>query len=40
MEVPVRKILLGQPPEKAANQGAMRNPGALAYFIQLAQRIK
>ena len=40
MEVPIRKILLGQPPEKAANQGAMRNPGALAYFIQLAQRMK
>lgn len=33
MEVPVRRILLGHPVEKAANVGAMRNPRALDYFI-------
>lgn len=36
MEVPVRRILLGQDPEKAANRGAMRNPAALDPFIELA----
>jgi acetoacetyl-CoA synthetase len=40
MEVPVRKILLGQPPEKAANPGAMRNPEALRFFVELAQRLR
>lgn len=40
MEVPVRRILLGHPVEKAANIGAMRNPQALAYFIQFAQKIE
>ncbi|MBX3010378.1 MAG: acetoacetate--CoA ligase [Caldilineaceae bacterium] len=39
MEVPVRRILLGHPVEKAANVGAMRNPHTLDYFIQLAQQL-
>jgi acetoacetyl-CoA synthetase len=38
MEVPIRKILLGQPVEKAANPGAMRNPEALRFFVDLAQK--
>ncbi len=33
MELPVKKILMGIPPERAANAGAMRNPGALAFFV-------
>jgi acetoacetyl-CoA synthetase len=32
LEVPVRKILLGTPVEKAANPDAMANPEVLAYF--------
>ncbi|GAA1263780.1 acetoacetate--CoA ligase [Sphaerisporangium rubeum] len=32
LEVPVRKILLGTPPEKAANTGAMANPEVLRHF--------
>jgi acetoacetyl-CoA synthetase len=32
MEVPVRKILLGWPLDKAASKDAMRNPGAIEYF--------
>lgn len=40
MEVPVRRILLGHPVEKAANVGAMRNPQALDYFIHFAQSIE
>ncbi len=39
MEVPVRKILLGHPVEKAANVGAMRNPQSLDYFVQFAQQL-
>ncbi len=33
MEVPIRKILLGQGVEQAAKRDAMRNPGALDYFV-------
>lgn len=33
MEVPIRKILLGHPVEKAVKRDAMRNPGALDYFL-------
>ena len=39
MEVPIRRILLGQPAEQAANPGAMRNPEAIAYFIDLAGKL-
>lgn len=36
MEVPVRKILLGVPLEKAASRDAMSNPQAIDYFIEFA----
>ncbi len=39
MEVPIRKILLGRPVEKAANPGAMRNPESLQYFVNLAEKL-
>jgi len=32
LEVPVRKILLGAEPERAADANALANPEALAYF--------
>jgi acetoacetyl-CoA synthetase len=37
MEVPVRKILMGTPPEKAASRDAMANPESIDYFIRFAQ---
>ncbi|HUW38216.1 MAG TPA: acetoacetate--CoA ligase [Rhodocyclaceae bacterium] len=37
MEVPVRKILLGLPAERAANRAAMREPEALDYFTAYAR---
>lgn len=37
MEVPVRKILLGVSPEKAASRDAMSNPQAIDYFIEFAR---
>ncbi|MDH4072394.1 MAG: acetoacetate--CoA ligase [Gammaproteobacteria bacterium] len=36
MEVPVRRILLDTPVEKAANPSVMRNPESLDYFIRFA----
>lgn len=36
MEVPVRRILLGMPPEKAANVSAMADPRALDFFVEYA----
>jgi acetoacetyl-CoA synthetase len=37
LEVPVRRILMGVPPDKAANRAAMANPAALDFFIAYAQ---
>lgn len=37
LEVPVKKILLGTPPEKAANPGSMANPQSLDVFVRFAQ---
>ena len=37
MEVPVRKILMGVPVEKAANQHTMPNPTSLDYFVNYAK---
>lgn len=33
METPVKKILLGLPPQKAYNEGAMKNPESMKFFI-------
>jgi len=37
MEVPVRRILMGVVPERAANREAMANPESLAWFVQYAR---
>jgi len=37
MEVPVRRILMGVPPEKAANRAAMANVQSLDYFVEYAR---
>jgi len=34
MEVPVRRILAGVPPAKAANRDAVVNPRALDWYIE------
>jgi acetoacetyl-CoA synthetase len=36
MEVPVRKILGGVPPDQAANRNAMANPASLDFFVRYA----
>jgi acetoacetyl-CoA synthetase len=38
MEVPVRRILMGVPAERAANRSAVADPGALDFFIGYAQQ--
>jgi len=40
MEVPVRRILAGMAPEKAANRDATGNPHALDWFIEYAKTQK
>ena len=38
MEVPVRHILLGAPPDAAANRDAMANPASLEAYVSFAKR--
>ena len=35
-ELPIKKLLLGQPIEKVVNQEAMANPGSLAWYVAFA----
>ncbi|EIT70678.1 MULTISPECIES: acetoacetate--CoA ligase [Hydrocarboniphaga] len=37
MEVPVRKLLVGMPLEKAASRDAMMNPAAIDWYVKFAQ---
>jgi len=37
--VPVKKILLGSPPEQAVNLGSVANPSALDAFVAFARRV-
>jgi acetoacetyl-CoA synthetase len=36
LEVPVKRILMGTPPEKAASRHSLANPAALDWFVELA----
>jgi acetoacetyl-CoA synthetase len=38
MEIPVRRILAGTPPEKAASREAMMDPAALDWFVEFARQ--
>src|SRR4029450_2980422 len=38
LEVPVKRILAGIPPEKAVSEGALANPAAIRKVVALAQR--
>jgi acetoacetyl-CoA synthetase len=39
LEVPVKRILMGTPPEKAASRDSLANPAALDYFVEMATRL-
>src|SRR3954463_4531469 len=38
LEVPVKKILMGQPADKAASRDSLANPKSLDYFVDFAER--
>ena len=39
LEVPVKRILMGVPPEQAASRDSLANPEALDYFVDLAHTV-
>ncbi len=39
LEVPVKRILTGTPPEQAASRDSLANPAALDYFVELADEL-
>ena len=39
-ELPIKKLLLGQPLEKVVNKDAMANPACLDWYVALASRLK
>ena len=39
LEVPVKRILMGTPPERAASRDSLANPAALDYFTEMAARL-
>lgn len=39
LEVPIKKILMGVPVEKAVNLGSLSNANSLTYFLQLAEEL-
>jgi acetoacetyl-CoA synthetase len=39
LEVPVKRILMGTPPEQAASRDSLANPAALEYFVELSRSL-
>jgi acetoacetyl-CoA synthetase len=39
LEVPVKRILTGTPPDRAASRDSLANPEALDYFVELAREL-
>jgi len=37
-ELPIKKLLLGQPLQKVVNPEAMANPGSLGWYVEFAAR--
>jgi acetoacetyl-CoA synthetase len=37
-ELPIKKLLLGQPLEKVVNKDAMANPGCLDWYVAFAMK--
>ncbi len=40
LEVPVKRILTGTAPERAASRDSLANPDSLDYFVELAARLE
>jgi acetoacetyl-CoA synthetase len=37
LEVPVKRVLMGEPPEKAASRESLANPEAFDWFVRYAE---
>jgi acetoacetyl-CoA synthetase len=37
LELPVKRILMGTPPEEAASRDSLANPKALDFFVEFAR---
>jgi acetoacetyl-CoA synthetase len=37
LEVPVKRVLMGEPPEKAASRESLANPEAFDWFVDYAE---
>jgi len=40
LEVPIKKLFMGVPLEKAASRDSMSNPGSIEYFVRLAETMR
>jgi len=40
LEVPVKRILMGTPPEQAASVESLADPASLDYFVELARTLR
>lgn len=40
LEVPIKKILMGIPVEKAVNKGSLANPDSIKYFVEFEKHLK
>jgi acetoacetyl-CoA synthetase len=40
LELPVKRILMGTPPERAASRDSLANPDALDFFVEFAQQVR
>ena len=38
LELPIKKLLLGQPPEKVLNRDSMANPASIDWYVDFARR--
>ena len=39
LEVPVKRILIGTPPEQAASRDSLANPDSLDFFVELSSEL-
>jgi acetoacetyl-CoA synthetase len=39
LEVPVKRILTGTPPDQAASRDSLANPASLDYFVELSRAL-
>jgi acetoacetyl-CoA synthetase len=37
LEVPVKRVLMGEPPDRAASRESLANPGAFDWFVRYAE---